>query len=280
VADAGIQVLESLTLASVLYEGQQTRLYRGRPLDGASVMVKLLKSAYPSPRELAKLRHEYALLQQLEGVSGVVRALALERYGHGLALVLEAVPGQSLRELLDAGRLFLHDRVQQAAYERVEPSRRPAVHPRLGRLLLQKSGGAPLPEVLFEVVNHLNLDMALVTERSAHPSAQCAPNQRPIISNASRTASMSPAAAAPVICSARAASSVTRRGSGPPSLTPSPQGLGPVPEFSTSRERKPVPLDRSSSRVLGATICGETRGSDHRERRGQGPCPGAGSTAR
>jgi PAS domain S-box-containing protein len=61
---------------------------------------------------------------------------------------------------------FLHDRVQQAAYDQIpEEGRRPA-HLTIGRLLLERDGDAN-PDTLFEIVNHLNYGRALIarTER-------------------------------------------------------------------------------------------------------------------
>ncbi len=58
---------------------------------------------------------------------------------------------------------FLHDRVQQAAYARIAPERRPHVHLSVGRLLLaQRAGGADDDEPLFDIVSHLNQGAALI----------------------------------------------------------------------------------------------------------------------
>ncbi|NUQ75003.1 MAG: AAA family ATPase [Polyangiaceae bacterium] len=60
---------------------------------------------------------------------------------------------------------FLHDRVQQAAYSLMEHGRRQEVHLRIGRLIWRR-GERDLPEdKLFDAANHLNLGVALITER-------------------------------------------------------------------------------------------------------------------
>ncbi len=59
---------------------------------------------------------------------------------------------------------FLHDRVQQAAYELIPAGERAAVHLRVGRLLRAACGSAVPPEQLFEIANHLNLGAALITD--------------------------------------------------------------------------------------------------------------------
>ncbi len=58
--------------------------------------------------------------------------------------------------------VFLHDRVQQAAYARIAPERRPQVHLSVGRLMLAQRQGAHDDEALFDIVSHLNLGAALI----------------------------------------------------------------------------------------------------------------------
>ncbi|XYH98616.1 AAA family ATPase [Sorangium sp. So ce1128] len=59
---------------------------------------------------------------------------------------------------------FLHDRVQQAAYSAVEEGERNALHLRIGRILLAKSGAEPQGKALFDITNHLNLGVALIDD--------------------------------------------------------------------------------------------------------------------
>ncbi|AKU99134.1 Signal transduction histidine kinase CheA [Labilithrix luteola] len=57
---------------------------------------------------------------------------------------------------------FLHDRVQQASYSMIDAAKRPGLHLRIGRLLLAQSLAPNRPEMLFEIVDHLNAGRALV----------------------------------------------------------------------------------------------------------------------
>ena len=52
---------------------------------------------------------------------------------------------------------FPHDRLQQAAYSTIAESERPALHQRIGRLILEQSDGVQIEDRLFEIVNHLNM---------------------------------------------------------------------------------------------------------------------------
>lgn len=66
--------------------------------------------------------------------------------------------------LLHLAFKFLHDRVQQAAYSLIVEARRPAMHLRIGRLLLASVSEAARRERLFELVDHLNLGRVLIAD--------------------------------------------------------------------------------------------------------------------
>ncbi|WP_375505306.1 PAS domain-containing protein [uncultured Nostoc sp.] len=61
---------------------------------------------------------------------------------------------------------FLHDRVQQAAYALIDQSQKQVVHLQIGRNLIEKSLPEQLSERLFEIVDHLNQGIELVTEQA------------------------------------------------------------------------------------------------------------------
>lgn len=69
-----------------------------------------------------------------------------------------------ISEVLVSFYRFQHDRVQQAAYELIDAGERGMLHARIGRLLLAKAGSAPSDEALFEVVRHMNLGAASLTD--------------------------------------------------------------------------------------------------------------------
>jgi predicted ATPase/GAF domain-containing protein/HPt (histidine-containing phosphotransfer) domain-containing protein/two-component sensor histidine kinase len=59
---------------------------------------------------------------------------------------------------------FVHDRVQQAAYAMIPERERAPVHLRIGRRLLERAASAGIDETLFEIVAHLNLGRAEISE--------------------------------------------------------------------------------------------------------------------
>jgi PAS domain S-box-containing protein len=96
-----MQTLSGFIVENAIYEGMSTRIYRAvREQDQRPVILKLLKADYPSPRELARLRHEYEMARSLD-LPGVIRAYDLLPSGAGLALVLEDFGGQSLATMLE-----------------------------------------------------------------------------------------------------------------------------------------------------------------------------------
>ncbi|PZD73685.1 Autoinducer 2 sensor kinase/phosphatase LuxQ [Acaryochloris thomasi RCC1774] len=58
---------------------------------------------------------------------------------------------------------FLHDRVQQAAYELVPEAQRPSLHWQIGQLWRSTLGPEQLSDHIYELVAHLNLGAALIT---------------------------------------------------------------------------------------------------------------------
>jgi predicted ATPase len=61
---------------------------------------------------------------------------------------------------------FLHDRVQQAAYALIDESQKQVVHLQIGRNLLEKTSLEQRSDRLFEIIDHLNQGLKLVTARS------------------------------------------------------------------------------------------------------------------
>ncbi|HEY9614440.1 serine/threonine-protein kinase PknK, partial [Allocoleopsis sp.] len=72
-----------------LYSGSRTQVYRGiSESEQKPVVIKLLKSEYPTFNELVQFRNQYTIAKNLD-LPGVVKHLSLENYGNGFALVME-----------------------------------------------------------------------------------------------------------------------------------------------------------------------------------------------
>ncbi|MGB3239092.1 MAG: ATP-binding protein [Geitlerinemataceae cyanobacterium] len=84
-------------------ESANSSIYRGiREQDLHPVILKVLKSQYPTPLERERFQQEYEIFQRLQNleVEGVVTVYGLEYTRHTVALVLEDFGGQSLSSLM------------------------------------------------------------------------------------------------------------------------------------------------------------------------------------
>ncbi|UQA59500.1 AAA family ATPase [Polyangium aurulentum] len=92
--------LSHYSLTEIIHETAESAIYRGhRKEDRTPVVVKFLKDEYPTPRDVAKLRHEHAIMSEIES-PGLLRAYGLEKLGKQLALVMEDRGGRPLNALL------------------------------------------------------------------------------------------------------------------------------------------------------------------------------------
>ncbi|NJM69193.1 MAG: AAA family ATPase [Scytonema sp. RU_4_4] len=106
--------ISGYNLIEVIYDGTTTCIYRAlRETEQTSVIIKTLKTEYPTIEQLTRLRHEYKILQPLE-IEGIVKPLALESYQNGLALILSDFGGEPLKNFINAQNLNLSDFLQIA----------------------------------------------------------------------------------------------------------------------------------------------------------------------
>jgi predicted ATPase/serine phosphatase RsbU (regulator of sigma subunit) len=96
--------LAGYTVTDTLRETHGARLLRGtRDADGARVIVKVVRAEHPTPAQVARLRHEHAILASLDAPE-VVRTFGFVKNGRGVALVLEDLGDVSLESM------FRHER--------------------------------------------------------------------------------------------------------------------------------------------------------------------------
>ena len=92
---SGYRIIEQV------YDGLRTKVYRGiRSSDQKPVVLKLLKSEYPTFNELVQFRHQYAIAKNLD-LPGIVQPLSLENYQNVLVIVMEDFGGISLKEEME-----------------------------------------------------------------------------------------------------------------------------------------------------------------------------------
>ncbi|OLP19620.1 hypothetical protein BST81_05010 [Leptolyngbya sp. 'hensonii'] len=101
--------IASYRLIHLLYEGNRTLVYRGMgEFDRQPVVLKLLKQEHPSVSDMLRLRNHYTLTRRLH-LSGVVRPLGLEPWGHRLVLVMPDHGDLSLRDYVQEHPLTLEE---------------------------------------------------------------------------------------------------------------------------------------------------------------------------
>jgi predicted ATPase/GAF domain-containing protein len=97
---SGYQAIEKI------YESTNSLVYRGQRVeDGRSVILKTLKQAYPSPKQIAWFKREYTITKNLE-IQGVVNVYDLENEQNCWVIVLADFGGESLERLMHDGRQF------------------------------------------------------------------------------------------------------------------------------------------------------------------------------
>ncbi|OCR02245.1 hypothetical protein BCD67_19775 [Oscillatoriales cyanobacterium USR001] len=92
--------LNGYRIAQEIHSGVKSLVYRGhREADRQPVIVKLLKSEYPTLEEVTRLRNEYKIAQPLD-CPIITKVYSLENYRNSFALILEDFGGSSLDQLL------------------------------------------------------------------------------------------------------------------------------------------------------------------------------------
>ncbi len=83
-----------------IYESSNSLVYRAlRTEDKQTVILKVLKEDYPSPKELTRYRQEYEIIHDLD-LASVVKAYDIEKYQNTLIIILEDFGGESLKQLM------------------------------------------------------------------------------------------------------------------------------------------------------------------------------------
>ncbi|MFN6462235.1 MAG: AAA family ATPase [Nostoc sp. DedVER02] len=90
-------------ISKELYNGSRTLVYRAnRETDQKSVVIKLMKTAYPSFSELVQFRNQFTIAKNLN-LPGIIQTYSLEPYQNGYLLVMEDFGGISLKQWQDTG---------------------------------------------------------------------------------------------------------------------------------------------------------------------------------
>ncbi|MBU7585639.1 MAG: AAA family ATPase [Nostoc sp. TH1S01] len=100
-------IFPDYSLIKVIDDSTNTCIYRAfKESEQISVIIKTLKTEYPTIEQITRLRYEYQILQSLP-IEGVIQPLALESTQNGIALILEDFDGEILHDFINTNNLEL-----------------------------------------------------------------------------------------------------------------------------------------------------------------------------
>ncbi|WP_235526504.1 hybrid sensor histidine kinase/response regulator [Nostoc piscinale] len=100
-------ILTDYSLIHLLDDNTNTCIYRAyQESTQISVIIKTLKTEYPTIEQITRLKYEYQILQSLP-IEGVIQPLALESTQNKIALILEDFPGETLHDFINTHNLEL-----------------------------------------------------------------------------------------------------------------------------------------------------------------------------
>src|SRR4028118_2391447 len=83
-----------------LHEGANTVIYRLiRQAEPKRIIIKTLKTEYPTLKDIARLKHEYDIIQKL-ALTGIVKSYGLGNFNNRTALILEDCGGECLKNII------------------------------------------------------------------------------------------------------------------------------------------------------------------------------------
>ncbi len=108
-------VLQGYLLKDILHEGDEAVVYRASSTAEKKppVIAKMTRHEYPTSRHLGRLRREYAILRDLEGLH-TPKPIGLEEREHGLVLVMSDIGHGNLSELMSKRRLGIEESLRIA----------------------------------------------------------------------------------------------------------------------------------------------------------------------
>lgn len=164
-----IQFLMTLYGEKLLYFDEQTRSWRWEInkiqaqcfTDNVVDLVvsKLLKLSIKA-QEALRLGACIGNAFDFEGLMRISTTTVEELHSH----LWEAIQEGLILLVDEVSYVFLHDRVQQAAYSLIRQTDRQEVHLRIGRLMLVQPSTVNYEEKVFEIVHQFNLGTALISD--------------------------------------------------------------------------------------------------------------------
>jgi serine/threonine protein kinase len=101
-----MQQIQNYELLEKIKETKGSVIYRGRKTgDDYHIIIKLLKSKYPSPSDIARFKQEYEIIKSIN-LEGVIKTYDIISHAGAFALILEDFDGVSLKSILVKDKPF------------------------------------------------------------------------------------------------------------------------------------------------------------------------------
>ncbi len=157
-ADEGLLTFDH---AAVAWQWDMDRIRARSYTDNVvALMAAKLKRLSPSTQETLQ---ELACLGNVAEIAWLT--LVCRQSAEAMAAALRDAVRAGVVFRLENSYMFLHDRIQQAAYSLIPEDRRAEAHLRIGRLLLSRLAEDELNEHLFDVANQFNRGIDLIVDR-------------------------------------------------------------------------------------------------------------------
>ena len=99
-------------LQEKIHETRNSIIYRGhKENETQPVIIKLLKTKYPTPSEIARFKQEYNLVKKLD-IENIIKIFDLVEHDNKYAIIEEDFGGISLKEILKTKKLELKSFLQ------------------------------------------------------------------------------------------------------------------------------------------------------------------------
>lgn len=92
--------LAGFSIEEILYDGRRNIIYRALDKNNNKVILKVLKSEYPTENELIRFQKEYKILEKLKGVKGIADVIGFEKYKNSLFIIFKDSKGESLELII------------------------------------------------------------------------------------------------------------------------------------------------------------------------------------
>ena len=104
-----LPAIAGYTLVAQISRSDRAVVYQAvQDIDQRPVIIKLLRSEYPSESELVQFYNQYTIAHNLS-IPGIVKPLSLEPWANGYALVMEDCGSISLRNYMQVNTLSLEE---------------------------------------------------------------------------------------------------------------------------------------------------------------------------